>query len=354
MKREDPLRDAFLRHAFKLLLLPFLAACAATEGPSTDPARATATESASPPNVIFIITDDQGYGDLGAHGHPFLKTPELDKLHGESTRFTDFHVSPTCAPTRAALMAGQWANRTGVWHTVAARSMLFEDKETLGTVFSDNGYATGLFGKWHLGDNAPFRPEDRGFQEVVRHGGGGVGQTPDYWNNAYFDDTYFHNGEPQQYEGYCTDIFFSEAKRFIKEQADQEKPFFAYIATNAPHSPFHAPEEYWKPYLEYEGVTDVQALFFGMIANIDENVGALREWLADEGLAENTILVYMCIGLPWAGISRAISIRSALRSTFSRRLWNCAASSHWMRTMCSTGAPSRRSSTIRRPNGRSG
>jgi arylsulfatase B len=274
------------------MLLPIaalLTACAAER----EPADASANAPDQPPNIILVITDDQGYGDLGAHGHPFLKTPALDRLHAESTRLTDFHVSPTCAPTRAALMSGQWTNRTGAWHTVAARSMMFADKATLGTVLSENGYATGLFGKWHLGDNYPFRPEDRGFQEVVRHGGGGIGQTPDYWNNAYFDDTYFHNGEPRQFEGYCTDVFFAEAKRFIKEQSDTGKPFFAYISTNAPHSPFHVADSYWKPYLDYEGVNPMRAIFYGMIANIDENVGALRQWLASEGLAENTIFIFM-------------------------------------------------------------
>ena len=258
-------------------------------------AAGTVAEStaAGRPNVILVITDDQGYGDLSCHGNPLLKTPELDKLHDVSVRLTDFHVTPTCAPTRGALMSGQYTDRAGPWHTIMGRSMLFEDKTTLGQVFADNGYATAMFGKWHLGDNFPYRPEDRGFQEVVRHGGGGVGQTPDYWNNAYFDDTYFHNGKPQKYKGYCTDIFFSEAKRFIKAQADQGKPFFAYIASNAPHGPFHCPEKYWKPYLGHEGVGEKAAVFYGMIANIDENVGALRSWLAEQGLAQNTIFIFM-------------------------------------------------------------
>lgn len=254
---------------------------------------AAINEAPMPPNVIVVITDDQGYGDLSAHGNPILKTPELDELHGESVRFTDFHVSPTCAPSRGALMSGQWTNRAGPWHTIMGRSMLFQDKITLGDVFSENGYATGLFGKWHLGDNYPYRPEDRGFHEVVRHGAGGVGQTPDYWNNAYFDDTYFHNGEPKPFEGYCTDVYFNEAKRFIKSQASEGKPFFAWISTNAPHSPYHAPEKYWKPYLENEGVDERLAIFFGMIANIDENVGALRSWLETENLAENTLFIFM-------------------------------------------------------------
>ncbi len=244
------------------------------------------------PNVVFVLTDDQGYGDLSCHGNPVLETPNLDTLHSESVRFTDFHVSPTCAPTRGALMSGHWTNRAGPWHTIMGRSMLYEGEQTFGTVFSAGGYATGMFGKWHLGDNYPFRPEDRGFQEVVRHGGGGVGQTPDNWDNAYFDDTYFHNGVPEKYKGYCTDVYFEEAKRFIAESVRQDKPFMAYICTNAPHSPFHCPDEYWKPYSD-KGLDDRTAIFFGMIANIDENVGKMRTWLEEQGLAEDTIFIFM-------------------------------------------------------------
>lgn len=252
-----------------------------------------AFEKPEHPNVIIVITDDQGYGDISAHGNPVLKTPELDRLHSESVRLTDFHVGPTCAPTRGALMSGQWTNRAGPWHTIMGRSMLFQGKKTLGDVFSENGYATGLFGKWHLGDNYPYRPEDRGFQEVVRHGAGGVGQTPDYWNNAYFDDTYFHNGTPKLFEGYCTDVFFNQAKRFIRESKAANKPFFAYISTNAPHSPYHCPPEFSEPYQHLASIHQNLPEFFGMIANIDANVGTLRQWLAEQGLSENTIFIFM-------------------------------------------------------------
>lgn len=163
------------------------------------------------PNVVLVITDDQGYGDPSCHGNPVLKTPNLDRLHKDSVRLTDYHVAPTCSPTRAALMAGHWANRTGVWHTSGGRSLLLESEVTMGQVFRDAGYATGMFGKWHMGDNYPFRPEDRGFTEVMRHGGGGVGQTPDFWNNSYFDGTYFHNSVPEPVKGYCTDVRFDYA-----------------------------------------------------------------------------------------------------------------------------------------------
>lgn len=247
--------------------------------------------AADKPNVVFVITDDQGYGDLSAHGNPIIETPAMDALHATSVRLTDYHVTPTCAPTRGALMSGHYTNRAGPWHTIMGRSFLRVGELTFGDVFLDNGYATGMFGKWHLGDNYPYRPEDRGFSEVVRHGGGGVGQTPDYWDNSYFDDTYFHNGKPQKYKGYCTDVYFQEAKRFIEESVKDKKPFMAYICTNAPHSPFHCPEKYWKPYVE-KGLSEKEAIFYGMIANIDENVGTMRDWLEKKGLAENTIFVF--------------------------------------------------------------
>ncbi len=248
-----------------------------------------AVAHAERPNVILVMTDDQGYGDLGCHGNQVIKTPNLDKLHAQSTRLTNFHVSPTCAPTRAALMTGRYANATGVWHTIMGRSMIRENEVTLGKILGDGGYATGMFGKWHLGDNYPFRPEDRGFTEVLRHGGGGVGQTPDYWDNAYFDGSYFHNKKPVPVEGFCTDVFFDYAKKFIEKQAEADKPFLAYISMNAPHGPMHAPPEYSKPYGDL-GVNT--ANFFGMIANIDDNVGSLRTWLANKGLADNTIFIF--------------------------------------------------------------
>ena len=241
------------------------------------------------PNVVLVITDDQGYGDLSCHGNSVLKTPHLDKLHADSVRLTDYHVAPTCSPTRAALITGHWTNRTGVWHTIMGRSMLRHNEVTIGRILADGGYHTAMFGKWHLGDNYPYRPEDRGFQEVLRHGGGGVGQTPDYWDNAYFDGSYFHNGKAVPASGFCTDVFFDYAKRFIRKVKDDDKPFFVYLCTNAPHGPMHAPVKSSAPYVK-QGVN--VANFLGMIANIDDNVGAMRAFLKKEGLAENTIFIF--------------------------------------------------------------
>ncbi len=243
------------------------------------------------PNVVIVITDDQGYGDLSCHGNPLLKTPQIDRLYADSVRLRDYHVAPTCSPTRSAFLTGHWTNRTGVWHTIMGRSMLRENEITMGQVFKDAGYATGMFGKWHLGDNHPYRPEDRGFTEVMRHGGGGVGQTPDFWDNAYFDGSYWHNGTPEPVKGFCTDVFFDYAKKFIKSQKDAGKPFLAYIATNAPHGPMHSPEKFSKPYQDQDLGVNL-ANFYGMIANIDDNVGKLRSFLDDEGLTENTIFIF--------------------------------------------------------------
>ncbi len=241
------------------------------------------------PNVVIVITDDQGYGDLSFHGNKTLPTRHLDQLAKQSLRMTDYHVSPTCSPTRAALMTGHFSNRTGVWHTIMGRSILRSDEITLGEIFRRNGYATGMFGKWHLGDNYPCRPEDRGFTEVMRHGGGGVGQTPDYWNNAYFDDTYWHNGKPTKTKGFCTDVWFEYATRFVLQQKKAGKPFFAYISTNAAHGPMHAPKKYSDM---FNNLPQQQANFLGMIVNIDDNVGRFRKMLQENGLAESTIFIF--------------------------------------------------------------
>jgi arylsulfatase A-like enzyme len=262
----------------------------------------------NPPNVILVLTDDQGYGDLACLGNPILHTPNIDRLHGQSVRLTDFHVSPTCAPTRAALMTGRYCNRTGVWHTIMGRSLLRRGETTMAEVFAAAGYRTGIFGKWHLGDNYPFRPQDRGFQEVLVHGGGGVGQTPDYWGNSYFDDTYWHNGTPEKQKGYCTDVWFDAALRFI--EANRDRPFFAYIATNAPHSPYNVAEKYRSL---YAGPDVPNAGFYGMITNIDENVGRLMSRLRVLGLEENTLFIFMTDNGTAAGFQNGKGFNAGMR-----------------------------------------
>jgi len=254
------------------------------------PLESSKAATAEKPNVILIMTDDQGYGDLACHGNPVLKTPNIDRLHGESIRFTDFHVSSYCTPTRAALMTGRHPGRTGAYRTSAGRTMLHTDEKTIANVFSENGYRTGMVGKWHLGDNAPHRPQDRGFQDVVWHRCGGIGQASDYWGNTYFNDTYERNGKFEKFEGYCTDVFFAESMRFVEE--NQTQPFFLYLAPNAPHGPYRVDEKWAEPYRK-----DIPwgggAQFYGMVENIDHNVGLLRAKLDELGLAENTIFIFM-------------------------------------------------------------
>ena len=251
---------------------------------------AAATALAEHPNVVLIMTDDQGYGDLTCHGNPILKTPNLDRLYVESVRLTNFHVSSFCTPTRAALMTGRYPGRTGAYRTSSGRTMLHTDERTIADVFSATGYVTGMVGKWHLGDNSPHRPQDRGFQDVVWHRCGGVGQASDHWGNDYFDDTYERNGRFEKFAGYCTDVWFAEALRFIEE--NRKKPFFLYLAPNAPHGPYRVPPRWSTP---YEGKADWRSgpQFYGMVANIDHNLGVLRERLDSLGLAENTILIFM-------------------------------------------------------------
>jgi len=242
------------------------------------------------PNVILIITDDQGYGDVAALGNKIIKTPNMDKLHNEGVRLTNFHAGTTCAPSRSGLMTGAEGNRAGVWHTIGGCSLMREKFTIMPQVFKQNGYNTAMFGKWHLGDEYPYRPEDRGFDETVAHGAGGVGQTPDYWNNDYFDDTYWHNGTPQKYEGYCTDVFFSEAIEFIENKKDE--PFFVYISPNAPHGPYNVPEEYFNKYKKEKLLNETQKAYYGMITNIDDNIGLLEKKLDKLGIKDNTILIF--------------------------------------------------------------
>ncbi len=242
------------------------------------------------PNIVIVITDDQGMGDLACMGNPYIKTPNLDKFHTDAVRFTNYHVSTTCAPTRGALMTGRHTNRVNVFHTITGRSLLYADEVILPQILAQNGYVNAIFGKWHLGDNYPYRPEDRGFHETVWHGGGGITQAPDYWGNDYFDDTFMHNGEYKKYKGYCTDVFFGEALEFIEENKDN--PFFCYISTNAPHSPYNLPKEYLDKYKDNKNLTEQVQRFYGMITNIDDNFKVLEEKLDDLGLTDNTILIF--------------------------------------------------------------
>ena len=245
---------------------------------------------AGKPNVVLIMTDDQGYGDVSSHGNPWIKTPNIDKLAEQSIRLDDYHASPYCVPSRAALLTGRYADRTGVHNVLSPDFITRADEFMMSASFKNGGYATGMFGKWHLGDNYPFGPEHRGFDQVLRHYGGAIGVLADYWDNCYVDDTYYENGKPTKVEGYCTDVFFSAARQFIDKAVEQDKPFFVYLPTNAPHGPRICPPAYSAPYAK--GKTAGVQKFYGMIANIDENVGKLRAYLEEQGLADNTIFIF--------------------------------------------------------------
>ena len=244
----------------------------------------------SRPNVIIVMTDDQGYGDLGYHGNEIIKTPNIDDFASDAINFTNYHVGTTCSPTRAGFLTARNALRNGVWHTNSGCSLLHQDEITIGDVFLENGYRTGMFGKWHLGDYYSFLPEHRGFQETFYHKGGGVGQTPDYWLNDYQDDTYFRNGLAEKAKGYCTDVFFSEAIDFIEKNKNEN--FLCFLSLNAPHSPFNVPVEYYNLYKNQKNLLESQKRFYGMITNIDDNFGKLIQKLKKLNIYDNTIIIF--------------------------------------------------------------
>lgn len=247
-------------------------------------------EQKAKPNVVLIVTDDQGYGDMSCHGNPWLKTPNLDRLCAEGVSLENYHVDPICTPTRAALMTGRYSTRVGAWDVIQGRQLLAPDEATMADAFSDSGYRTGMFGKWHLGDTWPYAPRFRGFHDVVRHLAGGIDEIGNPIGNDYFDDTYYRNGVTEKIDGYCTDVFFAECQRFVTQPSDQ--PFFAYLPLNAMHGPHTVAERFSAPF-SAEGHSENRSKFFGQIMNFDENLGRLFDVLEANKLDENTILIFM-------------------------------------------------------------
>jgi arylsulfatase A-like enzyme len=274
---------------------------------------ATATHAAampSKPNVIIILTDDQGFGELGVTGNPVIRTPHIDRLAGQGVSLTNFHVMPVCSPTRACLMTGRYNYRTGVTDTFLGRSMMHPDETTVAEMLAGGGYRTGIFGKWHLGDNYPMRAMDKGFQESLVLNGGGLaqpGDAPDPVDErgAYFNATLRHNGRWVKTKGYVSDVLTEAAIHFIATKRDQ--PFFVYLPFNCPHGPHQVPDEYRQYYLgrdlgpaafpkrghpmERKHDPDDLARVYGMIENIDDNVGRLLAKLDELKLADNTIVI---------------------------------------------------------------
>ena len=261
--------------------------------------------AADRPNIVLIMTDDQGYGDLGITGNPVLETPHLDALARGGATMRQFYVSPVCSPTRAALMTGRYAYRTRIVDTFKGRSMMEPAEVTVAEVLRAAGYATGIFGKWHLGDHYPMRATDQGFDDALTIRGGGLGQPSDPIENRnrYTDPIVFHNNEPVQAKGYCTDVFFDAALDFIATAQRASRPFFAYIAPNAPHGPFHdVPPALYAKYkakdltpvlLGNTSSADTVARIFAMVENVDENVGRLMARLDAQGLLANTLVIFM-------------------------------------------------------------
>ncbi len=248
------------------------------------------------PNIIFVMTDDQGYPVVGAHGHPWIRTPHMDAMYEKSIRFDRFMMGSTCAPSRAGIMTGNHAIRNGVTHTIHERERVNLKAIMLPQVLKKAGYTSGCFGKWHLGDEAPYQPESRGFDEVFIHGAGGIGQKyngscADVPGNKYFDTVFKENGTFVKTKGYCTDNIFKATLGWIKKKKDEDAPFFAYLATNAPHAPFIAPPEFEK-YYQDRGFSKKTAGFYGMIDNIDVNLGIMFDKLEEWDLLKNTIIIF--------------------------------------------------------------
>lgn len=285
--------------------------------PSPLPASASAVKDGRP-NIILVMTDDQGYGDLGCTGNPIVKTPHIDAFHAASVRFTDFHASPTCAPTRAALMSGRHEFKNGVTHTIHERERMSLDTLTLAQILKRAGYTTGIFGKWHLGDERAYQPDRRGFDEVFIHGAGGIGQSyagscGDAPGNRYFDPIILHNGKFERTTGYCTDVFFGKAIDWIDHSRQRSKPFFAMITPNAPHAPLDCPPEYAARHASQ--VTGNEAKFFGMIENIDDNFGRLLHALDRSGLTQKTLVIFMTDNGGTVGVGRNNGGRRGAKAT---------------------------------------
>jgi arylsulfatase A-like enzyme len=242
------------------------------------------------PNILLIISDDQGYGDLSLHGNPHLKTPNLDRIARDGAQLQQFQVCPVCSPTRASLMTGRYNYRTGVVDTYLGRSMMHADEVTLPELLRRVGYRTGIFGKWHLGDNYPLRAQDQGFEESLTHRGGGMSQPSDPPGSSYTNPLLFKNGVQRRYQGYCTDVFADAAGVFI--QQNRNRPWFAYVATNAPHTPLEIDEEWVAPYRR-EGLDETTAKVYGMVANLDAAVGRLLETVKSAGLESDTVVIFL-------------------------------------------------------------
>ena len=283
----------------RTLLRLFVVTCSlATCVRAAPAAPAVTSPAAGRPNILVVVVDDAGYGDFGCHGHPFLQTPNIDRLHAQSVRLTDFHVSPMCTPTRGQLLTGMDAVRNGATSVTGGRSFVRPGVRTMPEILAAAGYRTGMFGKWHLGDNYPHRPTDRGFRDAVWVKGWGFTSAPEF-ANALTDGRCYRGADEARFKGYVTDFCFDEAMSWMRERRAKQEPFFCYLPLHAAHTPHQVPERYRAP---YAGRANRAAGFFGMLANVDENVGRLDRFLADAGLRDDTIVVFMTDNGGTAGV----------------------------------------------------
>ena len=255
------------------LLLPFLIALAAL---------------AERPNVVFILSDNQSYYEMSCHGHAQIKTPRIDAFAKQAVEFSHFYAPPYCSPSRAVILTGRYAMRSGVFTTIAGRSILHRSETTLPDILKKAGYRTAIFGKWHLGFSYPYRPEDRGFEEVFVHGGGGVGQMEDYFGNSLFDTTFIHNGKVSPSKGYCTDTLFDRAMDYV--ETNRNRPFFCFVSTPVTHSPHHGPKALVEE-LKVAGVEGNLQLF-AQVQNLDMNIGRMLDKLDALDLSRKTVVIY--------------------------------------------------------------
>jgi arylsulfatase A-like enzyme len=280
-------------HPLLLILALFITACSENPQQQEDP---------SGPNIVLIMTDDQGFGDLGATGNPLIHTPRIDQLAGQSTQMSTFYVDPVCAPTRSALLTGKHYLRTGVWDTFNGGAIMDPDEITIAEILSEHGYETGIYGKWHLGDTYPSRPSDQGFGSSLVHKAGGIGQPGDLDNfprpdSSYYNSVLYKDNQPVPTTGYCTDVFTDGALDFIQQNHDT--PFFLYVAYNAPHTPLQVPEKYLERYddMPFEDLTDRERRaarrVYAMVENIDDNVGRILDKLEEHSLSDNTVVIFM-------------------------------------------------------------
>ncbi len=286
MLRNNQTRRDFMKYAATGAAALALAGPARVAGaglnlalPKRDGARTGAGKKR--PNVVVVLTDDQGFGDIASHQNPKIDTPVMDRLAAEGARFDRFYVSPVCSPTRASFLTGRYDQRMGVSGTSAGLETMRLGETTIAEVFKGAGYATGCFGKWHNGGHWPYHPNARGFDEFY-------GFTLGHWNN-YFDTELQHNGGPVKTKGYINDVLTDAALKWIDE--NHSRPFFCYIPYNTPHTPFQVPDEYYDAG-KARGLNDILASAYGMCKNLDDNIGRVLALLEKRGTAGDTIVVF--------------------------------------------------------------